>query len=165
MKGALGAFIVGVLVLVGLAVSREPALTPATPALPPGATSSAAPVAEPIPPEPAAQVQPATPSPPPEAPPTEEPSPADKARTALENGLFWTSRGDDNRAVGWLQECLGHDSASSRCHLELGRLYARRGAVKDAVRHFTHHLALEREGPTATEARNYLNLYASTPAP
>lgn len=83
----------------------------------------------------------------------------------VENGLFWTSRGDDNRAVGWLQECLGHDSASARCHLELGRLYARRGVVKDAVRHFTHHLALERDGPMATEARNSLNLYASTPAP
>ena len=40
---------------------------------------------------------------------------------------------------------LEPDSASAPCHLELGRLYARRGAVKDAVRHFTHHLALERD--------------------
>ncbi|WP_343073347.1 serine/threonine protein kinase [Pyxidicoccus fallax] len=101
------------------------------------------------------------------APAAGEPSTAptsaeDETRLAMENGLYWLSRADDNRALGWFQQCLRHDRSSARCHLELARIYARRGAIRDAMKHFTHHLALEHEGPSAEEARRYLKLYAGS---
>jgi hypothetical protein len=96
--------------------------------------------------------EPATPS-------TDAPTPEDETRLALENGLYWTSRADDNRARGWFVQCVRLDTSQARCHLELARIYARQGARRDAIKHFTHHLALESEGPSADEARRYLKLY------
>jgi serine/threonine protein kinase len=97
--------------------------------------------------------------------PTAAPSPEDETRLALENGLYWVSREDDNRALGWFQQCLQHDRSAAQCHLELGRIYARRGARQEALKHFTHYLALESEAPAAAEARRYLKLYAGTTVP
>ncbi|MCY1014186.1 protein kinase domain-containing protein [Pyxidicoccus sp. MSG2] len=96
---------------------------------------------------------------------TEPSSPEDETRLALENGLYWTSRADDNRALGWFQQCLRFDKSQARCHLELARIYSRRGAIRDAMKHFTSHLALESEGPSADEARRYLKLYAGSDPP
>lgn len=95
----------------------------------------------------------------PAAPSTEAPSSEDETRLALDNGLYWTSRADDNRAKGWFIQCLRLDTSQARCHIELARIYARQGARRDAIKHFTHHLALESEGPSADEARRYLRLY------
>ncbi|QSQ28156.1 protein kinase [Pyxidicoccus parkwayensis] len=92
-------------------------------------------------------------------------SPEEQARLALENGLYWTSRADDNRAMGWFQKCVRIDPSQPRCHLELARIYSRRGAIRDAMKHFTHHLALEPDGPSADEARRYLKLYATSARP
>ena len=92
-------------------------------------------------------------------------SPEEQARLALENGLYWTSRADNDRALGWFQQCVRLDTSQARCHLELARIYSRRGAIREAMKHFTHHLALEPEGPSAEEARRYLKLYATSDPP
>jgi serine/threonine protein kinase len=95
----------------------------------------------------------------------EPPSVPDESQLALDNGLYWISRADDTRAMGWFQQCLRQDKSQPRCHLELARIYARRGARQDAMKHFTHHLALESEGPSADEARRYMKLYAGSAPP
>ncbi|WP_223758717.1 serine/threonine-protein kinase [Myxococcus sp. RHSTA-1-4] len=182
VKTVLGALLVATLGIVGTTVfwvshAREDRSPAASPAPLPADTPAPA-VAEHRPPEPAtspsttasapaepATVEPSSAQPPTPAPAPAEPSPADEPRLALENGLYWLSRADDNRALGWFQQCLQHDRSSARCHLELARIFARRGAIKDAMRHFTHHLALEHEGPSAEEARRYLKLYAGSDPP
>lgn len=186
VKAALGALAVTVVCLVGATVfwvtharehrEVEPAATtavsgPTAPAKPTAVTASTgAPSAGPSPGTTAAPpTRPAGPTP--SAGASKEPSPPethppeDPARPALENGLYWTSRADDTRAMGWYQQCLRLDTSQPRCHLELARIYARRGAIRDAMKHFTHHLALEPEGPSAEEARRYLKLYATSDPP
>ncbi|WP_240359787.1 serine/threonine-protein kinase [Pyxidicoccus trucidator] len=175
----LGALVVGVLGMVGTTVfwvghARKPP-EPTPPSALPGTASSPS-GAEPRAPEPStgtpetatpetgtpvlATPTPAAPSAP--EPAAQVPSPEDETRIALENGLYWISRADDTRAMGWFQQCLRHDRSQAQCHLELARIYKRRGNRQDAMKHFTHHLALEPEGPSAEEARRYMKLYAGT---
>ncbi|WP_240360002.1 serine/threonine-protein kinase [Pyxidicoccus caerfyrddinensis] len=156
VKGVLGALAVGLVSLVGATAfrgareQRQPEAPPVTAPVPRAPEPSTATPADAPEPAPGA----ATPS-----------TPEDETRLALENGLYWTSRADDNRALGWFQQCLRLDTSQARCHLELARIYARRGAIRDAMKHFTSHLSLESEGPSAEEARRYLKLYAGSDLP
>ena len=165
-----------------LAATEPPGTGEAAPEPPPIADSAIAPTAagelpgteEAAPEQPpiagSAIAPPSAGEPPVAGEPSGEPSsanrtPEDETRLALENGLYWVSREDDRKAAGWFQQCLSHDTSSARCHLELARIYARWGSTQDALRHFTHHLALEPEGTSAMEARRYLKLYAGTDPP
>ncbi|MFP2924947.1 protein kinase domain-containing protein [Pyxidicoccus sp. 3LG] len=170
VKAAAGALVVGVAAATVLWMARAPEQQePAAPA-PVPALATATPEAEPHEPEPAppattASAEAPSPPPPEEGPASDTPSAPDETHLALENGTYWLSRGDDSRALGWFQQCVRHDSSQARCHLELARIYARRGARQDALKHFTHHLAIESDGLSAEEARRYLKLYAGMDPP
>ncbi|RKH94773.1 hypothetical protein D7Y13_32975, partial [Corallococcus praedator] len=71
-------------------------------------------------------------------------------------GMDHLRGGNATQAQSEFRRCVEVDAASVLCHLELGRMGARKGQAREAREHYQRYLDLEPQGDDAAEARKYL---------